>query len=127
MADEEEDGTAGDARLAVIEQFTIKTLKQKTDKWAKMTSQEENMVMLTEFMEKADNRLLVIQLLPSGQLSPMDTFPASTKNKAVYFIKKSAEQLKKDNLKEILLLGDLSSLPLDQLSSIVDAVSTNII
>ena len=122
MADEDDQATE-DIRMLAIKQFCLKTLKQKSDKWAKMTSQEENTVLMTEFLEKADKRVLVIQALSSGQLAPMETFPTSNKNKAVYYIKRAAEALKKDNFKELLLFGDMSQVPLDQLSSVVESVS----
>ena len=126
MADEDDQGSVEDVRLLAIKQFCLKTLKQKSDKWAKMISQEENSIMMTEFLEKADKRVLVLQLLPSGQLAPMETFPTSNKNKAVYYIKRAAEALKKDNFKEVLLFGDMSQVPLDQLSSVVESVSQHI-
>lgn len=123
MAEEEEQGSTDDVRLMALKQFCLKTMKQKSDKWTKMMSQEENSIMLTEFMEKADKKVLVVHLLPSGQLAPMDSFPTTTKNKAVYFIKRTSDALRKDNFKEVLLFGDMSQVPLDQLSSIVESVS----
>ena len=54
---------------------------QKGDKWAKMMSQEENLVMINEFLEKADQRMLVLALSPQGQICPSDSFPASSKTK----------------------------------------------
>lgn len=123
MAEEEDQGSAEDVRLLAIKQFCLKTMKQKSDKWAKMMSQDENSVLMTEFLEKADKRVLVIHLLPSGQLAPIDTFPTTNKNKAVYYIKRTADALKKDNFKEVLLFGDMSQVPLDQLSSVVESVS----
>ncbi len=87
-----------------------------------MISQEDYMVMLSEFLEKADKRLLVIYLSSSGQLTPDWSFPSSTKNKAVYFIKRQADQIKKENMKTLLMFGDVSHIPLDQLSNLVESV-----
>lgn len=39
------------------------------------------MVMINEFLEKGDERVLVISLTPQGQLCPATTFPASSKTK----------------------------------------------
>ena len=47
-----------------------------------MVSQEENLVILNEFLEKADKRLLVIALTPQSQIYPSTSFPASSKTKA---------------------------------------------
>ena len=46
-----------------------------------MMSQEENLVMINEFLEKADQRMLVLALSPQGQICPSDSFPASSKTK----------------------------------------------
>ena len=81
------------------------------------------MVMVNEFLERGDRRILVIYLASSGQLTPDTAFPSSTKNKAVYFIKRHAEQVKKENLKTLVMFGDVSHIPLDQLSNLVESVS----
>ena len=44
-------------------------------------SQEENGVMLTEFLEKSDSLVLVIFINQQGQLTPINDFPATSKNK----------------------------------------------
>ena len=49
----------------------------------KMISQEENRVMLTEFLEKNDFLVLVIYVNPQGQLTPINDFPATSKNKVL--------------------------------------------
>lgn len=54
---------------------------QKADKWAKMLSQEDNLVMLTEFLEKGDSLVLVIYVNQQGQLTPINDFPNTSKNK----------------------------------------------
>ena len=54
---------------------------QKNDKWAKMISQEDNLVMLTEFLEKGDSLILVIYVNQQGQLTPINDFPTTSKNK----------------------------------------------
>ena len=54
---------------------------QKADKWNKMLSQEENLVVINEFLEKTDKRVLVIALTPQGQMFPSVSFPTSSKTK----------------------------------------------
>ncbi len=44
-------------------------------------SQDENVVMLTEFLEKGDSQLLIIYSNPQGQLTPITTYPTTTKAK----------------------------------------------
>ena len=56
---------------------------QKPEKWAKMMSQEENLVLLSEFLEKGDCRVLVVYANQQGQLTPSTSFPNTTKTKVV--------------------------------------------
>ena len=90
-----------------------------------MMSQEDNLVMINEYMERGDRRILVISLSSNGQLVPMITFPTSSKAKAVYFIKRAADPIKKENIKSLLMFGDVSHIPLDQLSYLVESVSSH--
>ena len=54
---------------------------QKNDKWQKMMSQEESSVMLMEFLDKGDSLILVIYVNQQGQFTPINDFPATSKNK----------------------------------------------
>jgi dynein heavy chain len=119
MGDEE---GQNDPRIEFLQQYTLKTMKLKNDKWLKMMSQEENLVLVNEFMERGDRHIMVIYANASGQLVPMNTFPTTTKAKAVYFIKRSSESVKKENYKTLLMFGDVSHIPLDQLSFLVESV-----
>ena len=47
-------------------------------------SQEENLVLLSEFLEKGDCRVLVVYANQQGQLTPSTSFPNTTKTKVVY-------------------------------------------
>ena len=114
-----------DPRLLLLQQYCLGALKLKQDKWAKLIGTDESFAMLANFLEKTESRLLVISLAPNGQLVPLTTFPSSNKNKGVYFIKKAPEQLKKETMGNNLLVGDMSLLPLEQLSSFIESVSTS--
>lgn len=46
-----------------------------------MVSLDENTVMLMEFLEKGDCRLLIIYVNSQGQLSTTTTYPGATKAK----------------------------------------------
>ena len=116
-------GSTEDPRLEALSQYTLKTIKQKPDKWAKMMGLEENVMMINEFLEKPEIRLLVIFANQQGLLTPSKLFPNSTKTKAVYFLKRQADAVKKENIKALLIFGDMSHVPLDQLASIVESVS----
>ena len=46
-----------------------------------MISQDENLVMVMDFLEKGDIKVLVIYVNQQGQLTPMNSFPTSAKQK----------------------------------------------
>lgn len=120
---DEEHKDAADVRIEFLQEYALKTMKLKPDKWAKMMSQEETIVVLMEFLEKAENRFLCVYVNQQSQMMPTVDFPTANKAKAVYFIKRKADVVKKDNLKSLLSFGDMSYAPLDHLTSMVDAVS----
>ena len=127
MADEEEQtqsGSGGDPRLEFIETYVKRTLKIKQDKWMKFMSNEEARQVLMDYFEKPEITYLVVYLNSSNQLAASDGFPGSSKNKAVYFVKHGKIALSKENLHSGLSFGDLSYAPLDQLSAVVENVST---
>jgi dynein heavy chain len=119
MADEDKD--IADFRMDFLQEYSLKTMKLKPDKWTKMMSQEDSTVLLMDFLEKAETRFLCIFVNQQSQMAPTDEFPTVNKTKAVYFVKRKAEPVKKENLKD-LIFGDMSYTPLDHLTSLVDAV-----
>lgn len=87
-----------------------------------MLSQEDNVILLNDFLERADKQVLIISQAANGQLSPYITFTSAvSKQNAVYFLKRNPQRLSKENIKD-LLYGDMSHLPLEQLSSAVESV-----
>ncbi|XP_063312141.1 dynein axonemal heavy chain 9 [Pelobates fuscus] len=111
-----------DKRLLFLEDYVLKTLKLKPDRWQKCVSTEENKTILQDFLEKADQLLLVVALNPAGQLVPTLDFPKTNKNKSVFFLKRSSAFLSADSMKTGLIYGDLSYAPLDHFSALVEEV-----
>lgn len=111
-----------DVRLEYLEGVASTMLRFKPDKWGKMMSVEENVALLTEFLEKPDALVLVLTLSPAGAIVPCLGFPASLKSKGVYFVKKKPRNVSKDSYKDSLLYGDLSPAPVDQLIAVVEEV-----
>jgi len=110
-----------DSRIEFLASFVLKTLKIKADKWMKMYVVEEYKTMVLEFVEKNEQNLLVFFMNASGTLVISYDYPSQIKSKACYFVKKNKEALSKDlNLREVLIYGDLSYAPVDQLSTILD-------
>ncbi|XP_040845777.1 dynein heavy chain 17, axonemal isoform X2 [Ochotona curzoniae] len=113
---------APDVRMEYLEEVASMVLRFKPDKWSKLVGAEENMALFTEFLEKADVRVLVLTLNPAGFIVPCLGFPESLKSKGVYFIKTEPESVTKTNYKTHLLYGDLSPTPVEQLMAIVEEV-----
>ena len=125
MAENDEDAAAdqSDLRMTFLSDYVLKTLKQKSDRWAKMISVDESRQFITDFLDKPESLILVFYQNQTGQLTPSNDFPPSSKTKSVYFIKKERSSISSQNIKSILTFGDLSYIPLEQLSSLVDDVS----
>uniref|UniRef100_G3NCH8 Dynein, axonemal, heavy chain 9 n=1 Tax=Gasterosteus aculeatus aculeatus TaxID=481459 RepID=G3NCH8_GASAC len=117
-----EESPAEDSRLDFIAEYVLRTLKLKEDKWQKCVSIEDNRQVLQEFLERAEQSTLVVSETASGLLQPAAVFPASSSNKAVYFVKPSRTALRQDSMREDLLYGTLSHAPLHQFSALVEEV-----
>lgn len=112
-----------DTRVEFMADYTLKTLKCKADRFAKMYSLDESKQLFTDFFEKSDIMSILIIATASGGLNVQYEWPNNPKGKACYFVKKSKEPITKDaNLRTTLLYGDMSQFPLDQLSAFVDEV-----
>ena len=86
-----------------------------------MLSQDDNVTILNDFLERGEKRVIIISQAANGQLTPSASFPSTAKQKAVYFMKRYPERLSEEIMKK-LIYGDMSHLPLDQLSSTVESV-----
>ena len=112
-----------DVRFEFISEYTLKSMKLKADKWAKLQGNDEYRQTILDFFEKPEYNILVIYQNNAGQLQPTFDFPSAMKAKAVYFSKKEkGMNVGKDNYKTALTYGDLSYSPLEQLSALVDEV-----
>lgn len=119
-----EDPPSEDKRLDFLADYVLRTLKLKQDKWQKCVSSEDNMRVLQDFLDKAEQRTLLVCLTAAGLLQPAAAFTATSKNKAVYFVKQRQTALSPHTMKENLVCGDLSYAPLDQFSALVEEVSS---
>ena len=113
-----------DVRFEFISEYTLKSMKLKADKWAKLQGNDEYRQTIIDFFEKPEYNIIVIYQNNAGQLQPTFDFPSAMKAKAVYFSKKEkGMNVGKDNYKTALAYGDLSYSPLEQLSALVDEVT----
>ncbi|XP_078081541.1 dynein axonemal heavy chain 9 [Mustelus asterias] len=105
-----------------LQDYVLKTLKLKADRWHKCVGTEEHRLVIQDFVEKGEQTVLVISLNPAGHLVPSLEFPNLSKNKAVFFVKRQKEKLTADSMKKNLVFGDLAYCPLDQFAALVDEV-----
>lgn len=118
-----ESGEGPDTRFEFMGSFVQKTLKLKPEKWLRITTVEEHKVVLKEFLDRNLPMVLIIILTQSAQIIPATSFPLSQlKSKGVYFIKKYPEPVPKEDCKGFLIVGDLATRSIDQLSCLVDEV-----
>lgn len=117
-------------------------MQARLDKWVKMTSCDENNTVINHFLDKPEFRVLVISQSSAGVLQPVNSFPATIKGKTVYFVKRlsiplysdnnviiinhflcrSCESIHVENFKSNVMCGEMSTIPLEQLTTIVDKV-----
>lgn len=113
-----------DSRLDFICDYVLKSLKVKQDKWEKLLSSEDNRQVLQDFLDRLENRTLVVSVTAAGLLQPSPAFPASG-NKAVYFLKRSGAWLSPDTLEARPVCGELLPALLDQLSALLQEVRSS--
>lgn len=117
------ESTGQDHRFEFMGSFVQKTLKLKPEKWHRLITLEEHKSVLREFLDRPLPLVLIIILTQSAQLVPATSFPlAQLKSKGVYFIKKKPMEVPKDNVGDVLIVGDLATRTIDQLSCLVDEV-----
>ncbi|XP_064397591.1 dynein beta chain, ciliary-like isoform X3 [Halichondria panicea] len=118
------DGGAGgsNSTFEAFSDYTLKTFKLKQDKWSKFMTVNDNVVMLTKFLEKGDSQVLLISLSSAGTLQCAAVFPSSLRNKTIYFVKRHKEPVKKGKFHSLVMCGEMSAVPLDQLITLVDSL-----
>ncbi|KAF5902959.1 dynein heavy chain 9, axonemal, partial [Clarias magur] len=117
-----DESPAAEKRFEFIEDYVLKTLRLKKERWQKCVCVEEQKQIIQDFLDKPDHTALVVYLNAAGQLVPTDGFVLTSKNKAVYFIKQSRTALCHDTMKADLMYGDMSYSPLEQFSAFVQEV-----
>lgn len=95
-----------DPRFEFIGSYAVKSLKLKSEKWTRVLASEENRCILRDFVDKPLPLLLVVVLTHANQLLPVVSFPCYLKNKAVYFVKKKADAIPKENCAEMVVYGE---------------------
>ncbi|XP_072155544.1 dynein beta chain, ciliary isoform X1 [Bemisia tabaci] len=111
-----------DPRLDYLSSYVQKTLKMKSEKWARMLTFEEFRNVVFDFLDKPEVNVLIISQNIAAQLIPANSFPVNLKTKGAYFVKKSKTVVPKEDIQQYLIFGDMASKPIEQLASLVDEV-----
>ncbi|XP_052121253.1 dynein beta chain, ciliary-like isoform X2 [Frankliniella occidentalis] len=77
-----------------------------------------------DFLDKAENMLLIVMQNNAAQLLPSLGFPVSLKSKAAFFVKKRRAVVPKEReaMHELLIIGDMATRAIEQLAALVDEV-----
>ncbi|PSN32950.1 Dynein beta chain [Blattella germanica] len=75
--------------------------------------------LVFDFLVDPNIGKIVFALNPSGMLLPSYDFPIAAKAKSCYFIRKVPVPIPKENFRDILIFGDISAKPIDELSVLV--------
>ncbi|XP_028130568.2 dynein beta chain, ciliary-like [Diabrotica virgifera virgifera] len=115
-----EDGE--DDRLEFILTYLTKSYRLKQEKWNKMISQEENKKMIMNFLNNPEERMLLLTIPLTGQLTPLTSFTPQVKQKFTYFIRKKKEVVTMENFRDILCFGDMAGRPIEEMGILLDGV-----
>lgn len=112
-----------DKRFELIEEAVLKSLKLKQDHWQRCVSSEDNKQVLQEFLDKAEQETLVVFQNSTGLQTAAD-FSKHSKNRAVYFVKRSKTSRTTGSMKTNLFFGDMPQIPFDHFSCLFEQVSS---
>ena len=95
----------------------------KPEKWQRLLTFEEHKNTIKDFLDYPLPMVLVVILTQSAQLLPVTSFPlAQLKSKGVYFVKKVPLEIPREESASWLIVGDLATRSIDQLSCLVDEI-----
>ncbi|XP_055509862.1 dynein axonemal heavy chain 17-like [Leucoraja erinacea] len=123
--EEEEETThkqEDDPRMAFIQSLCLLFFSIKEDKWDKFSASEDSRRIVMDFFGTDDIMILVIYINAQGQLTANLGFPPLIKTKGIYFVKKKMIRITNENIKEELLIGDISNSPVEQLLTVIEEV-----
>lgn len=67
-------------------------------------------------------RMLILYTHLSGALIPILTFPLNIRQKFTYFVRKEPEIITEENIAEMLMIGDMSHKPIEELAVLMQDV-----
>lgn len=66
--------------------------------------------------------MMILCLSSAGVLIPLTRFSSSLKGKSCYFVKKEETHITDKNLRDVLILGEFSSKPVEELAVLTEQV-----
>lgn len=126
-----------DLRLEFLSHIIQKSLRLKADRWAKVLTVEEYRKIIQDFLDNPEPPMIIFTQSGPGILAvcnqPLNSpqHPAVTltsggssaaRMKSLYFLKKRAEPVDREEPRESLLFGDLAPHPLEQVLTFLDDV-----
>ena len=151
-----QEGGEKDPRIEFLADFTLKSLRLKSDKWARLLISDEQRTFLSRFIDhtvpqvyfvtlqirdkciiltiphcKSDLSFYLFQELVisqnfSGHLVIHTDWPTPLKTKGVYFVKRDPKPLPKENFLSFMTCGDIHPNSLDHFCAWVEEVSNNL-
>ena len=100
--------------MQFIQDYTLKSMRLKPEKWAKLVISDEQRRHLENFVYKDLPQVLIISQNIGGQLQIHTDWPSPLKNKGVFFVKREKVPLPEDmaELLNWMCCGDIHPNPL---------------
>ena len=119
-------GDGPDKRLEFLQDYTLKSLRLKPDKWNKLLISDEQRNFIMSFLDQAEPQELVISQNIGGQLQVHTDWPSPLRNKGVFFVKREAAPMPECeeiwDLLHHMTCGDVHPNILDHFCALVEEV-----
>lgn len=115
--------------MQFIQDYTLKSMRLKPEKWAKLVISDEQRRHLENFVYKDLPQVLIISQNIGGQLQIHTDWPSPLKNKGVFFVKREAQPLPDQLIKLLtqMTCGDIHPNSLEHFCALVEEVMVPIL
>ena len=117
------------SRIQFIQDYTLKSIRLKPEKWAKLVISDEQRRHLENFVYKDLPQVLIISQNIGGQLQIHTDWPSPLRNKGVFFVKREPLPLPKKVIKLLnhMTCGDIHPNSLEHFCALVEEVMVPIL
>nr|XP_018673081.1 dynein beta chain, ciliary [Ciona intestinalis] len=128
QSDEEgQEMSTDDIRLEFIQDYVMSALKVKMDKWKKAMSTDENRKLIQQFLDEPSILLLIFSAPVGGAVAITREFKEAMKHKSIYLMRRRAVPITRDNFRNVLVAGDMSSTTFSHLTSFVHEIAFSLL